>query len=285
MRRLLSRTGSGIVLATLIAAAHAASLPGCVPPVEAFGVRVVRVEKNGVLVLEDGRAVKIESLLLPAGIRDHAPQILADQAVNVLDDLVRGRRVILRAQRPKEDRYGRLRAQVIIDENVSEPWLQIAMLHRGLGRVSIAPDRRECASELYAAETEARRERNGVWSQAAYALRTPAGDFSRDTDTFQIVQGRVLSATVKSGRGFLDFGTEWRRDFTVTISPEDLKNFHGAGVDPEGYEGKTVRVRGWLELLHRPEIEVAGPENIEVLDDSRSPQAQKERPGSRPGLR
>jgi len=246
--------------------ARAAVLPACAPAIEANGARVARVEKNGVLVLEDGRAVKVEGVLLPGGARDRAPRYLADEAVNVLSDLTRGRVVTLAAQRPKEDRYGRLRAQIFISEDVAQPWLQLEMLHRGLGRVSVAPDRRECVSELYAAEDEARRSRNGIWSQAMYAIRAPSEALSGDTDTFQVVKGTILSADVKNGRGYLDFGSDWRRDFTVTISPDDMKTFREAGVDPQSYEGKTVRVRGWIESLHRPEIEIAGPEDIEVLD-------------------
>jgi micrococcal nuclease len=248
------------------ATAQAASQPACAPPVEARGVRVIRVENNGVLVLEDGRAVKIEGLLLPGGVRDRAPQYLADEAIAVLADLTRGRVVTLAAQTPKEDRYGRLRAQVFVAEDAAEPWLEREMLHRGLGRVSVAPDRRECVTELYAAEDEARRNRKGIWSQPVYAVRRPTTALSGDADTFQVVQGTILSADVKNGRGYLDFGTDWRRDFTVTISPDDLKTFHAAGVDPQSYEGKTVRVRGWVEDLRRPEIDVAGPEDIEVLD-------------------
>jgi micrococcal nuclease len=263
---MLRRFATGIAGAMLSAAAHAAGLPACAPPVEAHDVRVVRVERNGALILEDGRAVRIEGLLLPAGARDHAPQYLADEAISVLSDLVVGRVVTLAAQRPKEDRYGRLRAQVFVPEDVAQPWLQLEMLHRGLARVSIAPDRRECASALYAAEEGARRSRNGIWSQVMYAVRTPGAALSGDTDTFQVVKGRILSADVKNGRGYLDFGTDWRRDFTVTISPDDMKSFRQAGVDPQSYEGKTVRVRGWVESLHRPEIEVAVPEDIEVLD-------------------
>jgi endonuclease YncB( thermonuclease family) len=263
---MLHRFALGLACVLLPAAANAAALPACTPPVEASNVRVVRVENNGVLVLEDGRAVKVEGLLLPAGSRDHAPKYLADEAISVLSDLARGRLVTLAAQWPKEDRYGRLRAQVFVTEDVAQPWLQLEMLHRGLARVSIAPDRRECAGEFYNAEDEARRSRNGIWSQATYAVRAPAAALSADADTFQIVQGRILSADVKNGRGYLDFGTDWRRDFTVTISPEDMKTFREAGVDPRSYEYKTVRVRGWVEHLRRPEIEVAGPEDIEVLD-------------------
>jgi hypothetical protein len=263
---LLQRYVLGLVSALLPAAAHAAVLPACAGPAEASNVRVVRVETNGVLVLEDGRAVKVEGLLLPAGSRDHAPRYLADEAISVLSDLVRGRLVTLAAQWPKEDRYGRLRAQVFMMDNVAQPWLQFEVLHRGLARVSIAPDRRECVGELYTAEDEARRSHNGIWSQATYAVRPASSAFDGDTDTFQVVKGRILSADVKNGRGYLDFGTDWRHDFTVTISPADMKTFHLAGVDPQSYEGKTVRVRGWVEHLRRPEIEVAGPEDIEVLD-------------------
>jgi hypothetical protein len=263
---MLHRFATGIVGALLSAAAHAAALPPCAPPVEATGMRVIRVEKNGVLILEDGRAVKVEGLLFPAGARDRAPQYIADEAMGALSDLVRGRVVTLAVQWPKEDRYGRVRAQVFIAEQVAQPWLQLEMLHRGLARVSVAPDHRACMSELYAAEDAARRARNGVWSQPMYAVRTPSPTLSRDTDTFQIVTGKILTADVKNGRGYLDFGADWRRDFTVTISPEDMKTFHSVGVDPLSYEGKTVRVRGWIENLHRPEIAVAGPEDIEVLD-------------------
>jgi micrococcal nuclease len=263
---MLRRFATGLAGIVVSAGAHGAALPACAPPVEAFNARVVRVETNGVLVLEDGRAVKVEGLLLPGGSRDHAPKYLADEAISVLSDLVRGRLVTLAAQWPKEDRYGRLRAQVFITEDVAQLWLQFEMLHRGLARVSIAPDRRECVGELYSAEDAARRGRNGIWSQATYAVRPASSAFNGDTDTFQVVKGRILSADVKNGRGYLDFGRDWRHDFTVTISPADMKMFHLAGVDPQSYEGKTVRVRGWIEHLRRPEIEVAGPEDIEVLD-------------------
>jgi hypothetical protein len=263
---MLRRFATGFAGVMVSVAAHASGLPACAPPVEASNVRVVRVEANGVLVLEDGRAVKVEGLLLPGGAKDHAPRYLADEAVSVLSDLTRGRLVTLASQWPKEDRYGRVRAEVFVPDNVAQPWLQLEMLHRGLARVSIAPDRRECAGELYTAEDEARRSRNGIWSQATYAVRPASSTFAADTDTFQIVKGRVLSAEVKNGRAYLDFGTDWRHDFTVTISPGDMKTFRQAGVDPQSYEMKTVRVRGWVEQLHRPEIEVAGPEDIEVLD-------------------
>jgi micrococcal nuclease len=261
----MGRFRLGILALALIGApARAFALPPCAGPVEAKDVQVIRVEKNADLVLADGRAVRLEGVILPQGARDRAPAYLADEALATLGDLARNRAVTLAVFVPKEDRYGRLRAQVFFRETKDEPWLQIAMLRRGFARVSIAPDRHECASELYAAEAFARKRHYGIWASGFYDVRTPdqLGDF---VGTFQIVEGRVLSARVKDGRAYIDFGEDWRRDFKVTISPQDMKRFREAGVDPRTYEGLTLRVRGFVDALGGPEIEVANPEAIEVV--------------------
>jgi micrococcal nuclease len=247
--------------------AHGAPLPACAGAIEAAGIQTIRIEKNGALILADGRAVHAEGILLPAGARDHAPDYFAGQALNQMSALTHGRGVTLAVVPPKEDRYGRLRAQIVTADDDDDSWLQAAMLRRGLARVAIAPDRRECATEMEAVEAQARAARYGIWSNPAYAIRNP-GNLARDTGTFQIVDGKVLTATLKDGRAYLDFGADFRTDFTVTIAPGDLKNFRTSGVDPRDYAGKNVRVRGWVESLNGPEIEVAVPQDIEVLPDT-----------------
>jgi micrococcal nuclease len=261
------RCGAFALAALFAGPGHAAPLPGCAGAIEATAVQVVRVEKNGALILDDGRAVHVEALQLPAGGKDKAPEFLASQALNELSTLTHDRAVTLTAAIPKEDRYGRVRAQVFLPDNNDDPWLQVALLRRGLARVALAPDRPECASELYAAEAQARAAKNGLWSFPAYVMRTP-DTLGHDTGTFQVVEGKVLRADMKDGRAYLDFGPDWHTDFTVVISPDDMKNFEAAGVDPRTYEGKTVRVRGWVQQLDGPEIDVALPEGIEVVPDA-----------------
>ncbi|MGN6515460.1 MAG: thermonuclease family protein, partial [Rhizomicrobium sp.] len=78
------------------------------------------------------------------------------------------------------------------------------------------------------------------------------------------VEGRVESAAVKS-RGYLNFGDDWKNDFTATIAPDDMKAFRAAGIDLETYPGKIVRVRGVVEWHNGPEIEIASPSDIEVV--------------------
>jgi hypothetical protein len=257
---------TAIAVLFCVQAAQAAPLPACAGAIEAAGEQVMRVEKNGALILDDGRAIHVEALLLPAGAKDKAPDYFAGQALNEMSALTHGRGVTLAVNPPKEDRYGRLRAQVFTTDDMDDSWVEAAMLRRGLARVFIEPDRRECVRELYVIEAQARAAKNGIWSHPAYAVRTPQG-LAHDGGTFQLVEGKVLTANVKDGRAFLDFGPNWRTDFTVTISPDDLKLFHASGVDPRDYAGKTVRVRGWIEQHNGPEMEVAVPEDIEVLPD------------------
>lgn len=264
--RAMGFCGTALILAAVLGPfeADASPLPVCAGAVQIAGVKTVRVEQNGVLVLKDGRAVVMEGLLLPGGARDRAPDFLVRQAIAALRDLARGRRVLLALRPPAEDRYDRIRAQVFFPDDDAEPWLQAAMLRRGLARVSIAPGRRECARELYAAEHEARERRAGIWALSAYAVRTP-DSLAGDIGTFQIVEGVVKNAEVRNGRAYLNFGDDWRSDFTATIAPEDMKRFREEGIDPRDYAGKRVRARGWMQSLNGPEIEIGAPEAIEVI--------------------
>lgn len=253
---------AGIVCA--VAGAQASPLPRCASHIEVAGMKILRVEKNGVLVLHDGRAVDMEGILLPRGRRDHAPWGPARQALAAARAMADHHRVTLMLERPKEDRYGRLRAQIFFPHDAAQPWLQVMLLRRGLARVNIAPDRRECARELYAAERHARAARVGIWALRAYRVRRP-GELERDIGTFQIVEGKILTASVRGGRAYLNFGPDWHSDFTATIAPDDMKLFRRVGLDPRTLAGKRVRVRGWVQSMNGPEIELSAPEQIEVL--------------------
>ncbi len=239
--------------------------PSCFPPVERWRAKVVRVERNGALVLEDGRVALLEGIILPAGASDRAPDIYAERALDRLVRLAVGRVTILGARTPREDRYGRLRAQILLSDGSGERWLQRALLGEGLARVSLAPDRNECGPELFAAERQARADRAGIWSHAAYRVRTPE-QLSDAIGTFQIVEGTVRDVTSGGGRVFLEFGRDRHRDFAVMMSAADLKNFRTIGVDPFSYRNQTIRARGWIDRVRRPEMEVATPADIEVVE-------------------
>jgi len=250
------------VLPFALAAGSVHAAPDCAGPLEITAAHVVRVERsNDALVIRDGRALKMEGIRIPHAGPDRAPAYIADQAYDAIGALVRGKTVEVTAVPPKEDRYDRVRGQVF---NSDDQWLQMNLLKSGMARVDIAPDRTECALEYYAAESAARMANTGLWAVPAYRVRTPE-TLGGDTGTFQIVQGKVLTADVKNGRAYIDFGTDWKTDFTVTIAPEDMANFRTDGIDPRDYAGKMIRVRGIIQQFNGPEIEIANPKQIEVL--------------------
>ena len=120
----------------------------------------------------------------------------------------------------RSDRYGRRLAQVF----VNGVWAQDALLRQG--EVRVAPDGPSaiCAASLLKAEDEARKARAGHWRDGVYAVRGPEQLRNR-TGSFQIVEGTVVSATQIKGRAYINFGPDYRTDFTVTVAPDGMKAF------------------------------------------------------------
>jgi endonuclease YncB( thermonuclease family) len=255
------RAGCGAILAAMpFAPAAAAPLPACAGGVEISRARVVRVEQNGVLVLSDGRALLLEGIRLPMGAADHAPARLADEARATLLSLAREGSVTATATAPKEDRYDRVRVQGFVDTN----WLQRTLLEQGLARVAIAPDRTECAAELYGFEAIGRRAGRGLWASPAYRIRTDRDDWRPDVGTFQVIEGQVKRVTDRDGVLLLDFGNDGRSGLLVKVTGADRRAFRGAGL--EGLNGRRVRVRGIVQNSGgRPLLALSNPAQIETL--------------------
>jgi hypothetical protein len=81
-------------------------------------------------------------------------------------------------------------------------------------------------------------------------------------ETFQLVEGRVREVSEVGRRIYLNFGGDWRKDFTLTIEAGDRSRFAD---DLSGLEGRQVRVRGWLRDFNGPAIRLTHPEQLEVL--------------------
>jgi hypothetical protein len=229
----------------------------CAGKVEIAQAKIIRVEKNGALILQDGRAVMLEGIRLP--LDDGGA--LARDALGQLSALALAGPLILAAAPPKQDRYDRLRVQAF-----GATWLQAELLRRGLARVQIAPDRQECAADLYKAEKDAREARRGLWALPAFAPRNADKVPLSDAGSFQIVEGKVVNAASHDGRVFLDFSADYRSGFSAIIAPEDHKAFRKMNPRPEELAGHTIRLRGMVEEFGgRPEIALSNPSEIELI--------------------
>ncbi|MBK1669896.1 hypothetical protein CKO28_17820 [Rhodovibrio sodomensis] len=173
------------------------------------------------------------------------------------------------------DRHGRMLAHLYRDAGADASWyrdagadaswVQGAMLEAGMARVYTFADNRDLAAEMYAREDAARRQRRGIWDHPFYQVRG-TNELDALIDTFQVVQARVRDVAEVDGRVYLNFGADWRTDFTVTLAPRTARLFAQEGVDVMAYEGKRVQVRGWLERYNRPLIDATHPEQIRIMD-------------------
>jgi len=254
-------------LATAVAEAPTPAPPPALQP-ESQG-RVVEIVDGDTVVLADGREVRlvgIQAPKLPLG-RDMDPWPLADRAHAALAELVTGRPVALAYGGRRVDRYGRQLAHLLRPGgHPAAPtlWVQGALVARGLARVYSFADNRTAVADLLRLERQARAAGRGIWAHPFYRVRSRQ-EAHDAIGSFQVVLGRVRDTAEVRGRVYLNFGADWRRDFTVSIPPEARERFARAGIAPLSYEGRWVRVRGWIESYNGPSIEATHPEQIEVI--------------------
>lgn len=215
------------------------------------GVGFVLVEENG-----NRPAVRLVGLRWPETERQR------EAARQALRGLIQDIPLRLYFGGRRADRYGRFLAHVVRADGT---WVQGEMLRLGMAGVETTPDNRALGRELLALEAAARAARRGIWADAQ-ARPLAVEETARHLGQFVLVEGRVTEAKVVKGRGYLNFGEDWRRDFTVSVAPRPRRLFTAAGLDIESLAGKRVRVRGWLDQFNGPMIEADHPEQIEVLE-------------------
>lgn len=234
------------------------------PAVGAETFRVAGAADGATLILDDGSALRLAAVRVPAGRAGSAEDAaLAAAARSALDDMVRGR--ALAAAGPERfDRHGRRLVLPVFEDGTA---LAQVLLSAGLVRVEIPEEAGAGLPDLYAAETAARAAGRGFWSRPEFAVLDAAAVPAGRSGGFAIVEGRAVEADEWDGRGYLNFGPDWRTDFTITAAPEDLRKMKRAGADWAGYTGRRLRVRGWLEDYNGPMIEIRSAAAIEVLDE------------------
>jgi hypothetical protein len=223
-------------------------------------------------------------------------------ARNALAALAEGRLVELRAWRtgrpsaPLVDRHGRLVAEVVLapaapvvaagwgsaaSAGAEAPWpnvagraeaargpdgvwLQAALVRAGEALVVPAAWSRPCVRVLYGQEVAARAEGVGLWAEPAFQVRR--ADDPRLADWaggYAVVSGTVISVGHAAGRSYLNFGRDFRGDFTVTIDDKERAAFTAAGFAPASLAGRTVRLRGILASRDGAAMALTLPEEIE----------------------
>lgn len=210
------------------------------------------------------RLAAIQAPRMARGTRKAWPYALESKAG--LSALIKGRQVQLYYGAETRDRYGRAIAHVYTQAERGSPdvWVQGEMLRLGLARVFSWKGELADMAALYVHESEARAQMRGIWADPYYAIRKPDPDpLAQFVDSVQIVEGIVTSTADVRGRIYLNFGADYKTDFTIAIAKKNVKRF--AAINPVSLTGARVRVRGWIELINGPMIWIDHSGRLEVL--------------------
>jgi hypothetical protein len=129
-------------------------------------------------------------------------------------------------------------------------------------------------ANFYTAEAAARAETAGAWGSGAFSVMGPDPNaLSQRLDGPVIVQGRVVdTGEARDGRVYVNFGLDWRSDFTATADRAARAVFTEAGMDLMALEGAQIRVRGWLYETNGPAVSLTHPAQLEIID---APEARR----------
>ena len=192
-----------------------------------------------------------------------------DRAEAYLTDLLYERRVDVEFLNETTDRYQRRLGTIWLEQAGERTDLHTVLLGEGLARLYPYPDAIDHLPVWRAAEDAARSQGAGIWGERAYRTRDVDPDMLiQDVGTIQVVEGRVTDAAVLgNGRVYLNFGSDYRTDFTIRIDAELAEEFMARWGDLAALEQRLIRVRGVVRDENGPMIIPPYPDRMEVLED------------------
>jgi len=228
-------------------------LPGLA--VAAGASPVARVLPDGTLVTGDGTAMRLAHLRLPQALGPAAAP-LQERAVAVLREICVGRPVAM--ERLGLDRWQR----VLVTARLDGGDLEAVLLGRGLAVVDPRDGIGGDISPLLAAEDVARQQKRGLWADA---LRVYQAGAPMPATGFAVVEGRVAEVARVKGRIYVNFGADYKTDFTVLLEGDVSRAFEKERPELTGLAGHRIRVRGMLEDWNGPLIRLVSAQDMEFL--------------------
>lgn len=218
--------------------------------------------------LHDGRIVQLAGIDIP-DLTPYDTGELGLAALEWLKQTLAGREI--RLYQSKDVNQGRINRMgyhlAHAEERGGGLWLQGALIANGLARVRPSAVNTGMAAQMLALEAGARAEKRGLWADPQYAVLTPE-TADKGLHGWAIVEGVVRANAVAGNNVYLNFGSDWRSDFTIGVTPATRRALTNIGLNPLGFAGKTVRIRGWVEEYNGPYIELMHPVWLEILPEN-----------------
>ena len=223
-----------------------------------IAAEVETVSQNGSLVLADGTELCLAGIWVPNGAKGKGGSATWRSAWG---QIISGKAVSYRTGSSQaHDRYGCEHADVEVDDGLL---LHHALLSAGWAIVDpvSASDSPADIESMLRLEDQARTAGRGLWKRSQVGPRK-TDDLAPWIGTRQLVEGRVRRVSDNDRYVYLNFGADWRTDFTARLNK---KMMISAGMDKNSFDGRKLRIRGVLQESRGPLIDIAHLKQIEFL--------------------
>lgn len=236
-----------------------------VNPVSANDIAPYRISSitEGRLITEDGKIVSLYGLQFPDSVEN---PMEFERALDRLSSLVFGGLVTLDTSLFEEagsemDRYGDRHSKVL---DPSGRWIQQELVEQGFVWWSgAAKYPKQLRRSLVAAERRAEETRSGVWREFR-TLNANTLTSLPESANFVIAEGRVLNVYRSAKMTFINFGEDWKTDFTAAISSKNRRKFETQDWKLSALMHKLIRIRGSVRWYNGPYMELSFPEQLEI---------------------
>jgi endonuclease YncB( thermonuclease family) len=204
------------------------------PGYDFFSVKTVY--DGDTVLLEDGRKIRLLGINTPeVQHRDKPADVGGEDAKAWLINKLQQAKVRLEIDFERTDKYGRTLAHLFTEK---KEHINLSLVKAGLATTSIYPPNLLYVNELAAAENKAEQDKLGLWRRPEYAA-IPVNNLSEAGHPgWSRLVGKVLTIHNTPKSLYLVFSSR----FEARIERKWLALFP----DINGYLGKKVEVRGWL---------------------------------------
>lgn len=215
----------------------------------------------------DNHIYRLAGLDVP-GVTSFTESNIATQAKEWLEKAVAGQTLYIYQSRDltaRQNRMGHFPVHAV--RKFDNTWLQGAMIEEGLARVLTSESMTEMAIPMLVAERKAREANKNLWADAQFKILSPEESLTVRNDIY-IVEGTVKSAAINNNIVYLNFGDDWRKDFTIVVPAALRQKLSRANIDLLSFKDKKIRIRGFIESKNGPSITLTHFQQMELLEDS-----------------
>lgn len=229
--------------------------------------RVDQVLDGLTILLKDNKIIRLSSLDIPdfAYPEGGTFNMAAKEALGML--LPSGSEVLIyqtrKAKVGRTNRMGQELAHLVKKDG--EIWINGELVRHGYARAMPSDANPDMTEELYAMEEQARAKNLALWGPDGWPVLSP-DNAAEGIGEYRLVVGTVESAATVKNNLYLNFGKNWKEDFTVMVPPSVRRDLARRGIDPQSLTHHKIRARGFIRSYNGPYMELENDLRLEFAD-------------------